>query len=218
MRNLLSITLLLGLSGAPASAWATEDASVPEMETPTEAPADETPAASEEVPAPEGETEPAHKDSTEPAPTPEADAPAEEVAEGDAEKEQVNPAEDDLTGFAGEVRQKFKDRDWAAAFAGILMILIALLRKFSSKLSGWLTTKRGAWTLNFGSAFGLTVAPAFWTGLGWSWGLIPAAFGFGLAASGGYKAFKDVTGWLFNRDGDDDKDDEEKQDAAASGE
>ncbi len=181
---------------------ATEEAADP---APVDTGTEEAPATEEATPTPE-----------EAAP---ADNPVDEAVDSEeaVDKEQTNPAEDDLTGFAGEVRQKFKDRDWAAAFAGILMILIALLRKFGGKLSGWFKTKRGGWALNFGSAFGLTVALAFWTGMGWSWGLIPAAFGFGLAASGGYKAFKDITGWLFNRDADDDSADD-KPAASADGE
>lgn len=191
------VALCLGLVGIakaqPAPDPAPDESAEVVAPTPPEetapAPAPEAPA-TEEAPAPTEEAAP-------------ADKPVEAVVDSgkaeDKSTETVNPAEDNPTKFSGEVWGKFMNKEWGAAVIGLLILLITLFRAIAGRVHGWFKTKSGGYFLNLSTTFALTLLLSRWAGVGWSIGLVPAAFTGAMAVSGGRKALLDFVKWFRTR-------------------
>jgi len=103
------------------------------------------------------------------------------------------PQAEDPIGLVKQLHEAVLTKAWGKAVLLALLLLVGLLRWFSTKFSllEWFTTSKGGWVLNFSSAvFGYLLTMVL-AGAGFSLNGLLMAFMFALSGAGAIEFFKD---------------------------
>jgi len=122
--------------------------------------------------------------------------PSESGANAEAAKEQpkaeANAKDDkDSSDLARELFIALTSGKWLPAVGAALMLLIAGIRKFGTKILPWLGTRKGGYALAFTTAM-LTAVGVSMSAGEFSWAVVVNAVGLGFAAIGVHQALKDA--------------------------
>jgi len=96
---------------------------------------------------------------------------------------------------AGEVYERLRSAEWLAAFGGILVLIVWLLRLGVGKVLPWVNTKPGGFVLALTTSLLLSFGTALQAGQPMSFGLATLALGAAWVAAGGWGHAKDLLTW-----------------------